>query len=122
MLFWCSAEIEGSVSKGSYIHCYAHKHNLALADCVEIAQFVCDFFCLLESLYVCISTSKAHAVFVTTQKELYPVHQLQKLSDTRWAVGLLLQIKSFKFLLLLIIFNRVLTFWKSLSDYQQQHI
>ena len=140
-----------------YIHCYAHKLNLALVDCVKSIQFACDFFCLLEALYVFISTSKAHTVFVAKQKELYPekqVHRLQKLSDTRWAcrqgavnaicctydsvlstldevsegvdrtkaveaTGLLLQIKSFKFLLLLIMFDRILTCTKSLSDYLQ---
>ena len=140
-----------------YIHCYAHKLNLALVDCVKSNQFACDFFCLLEALYVFISTSKVHTVFVVKQKELYPekqVHQLQKLSDTCWACrqgavnaicctydsvlstldevsegvdrtkaieakSLLLQIKSFKFLLLLIMFDRILTCTKSLSDHLQ---
>ncbi len=139
-----------------YIHCYAHKLNLALVDCVKSIQFACDFFCLLEALYVFISTSKAHNVFVAKQKELHPekqVHRLQRLSDTRWACrqgavnaicctydsllatlediseGVdrakaveatgLLQIKSFKFLLLLIMFDRILTCTKSLSDYLQ---
>ena len=27
-----------------YIHCYAHKLNLALVDCVKSNQFACDFF------------------------------------------------------------------------------
>ena len=139
-----------------YIHCYAHKLNLAFVDCVKSIQFACDFFCLLEALYVLISTSKAHTVFVVKQKELYPekqVHRLQKLPDTRWACRQsavnaicytydsvlstldeisegedrnkaveatgLLQIKSFKFLLLLIIFDRILVCTKSLSDYLQ---
>ena len=33
-----------------YIHCYAHKLNLALVDCVKSNKFACDFFCLLEAL------------------------------------------------------------------------
>ena len=144
-------------SSAVYIHCYAHKLNLALVDCVKGNQFACDFFCLIEALYVYISTTKAHSLFIAKQKELHPekqVHQLQKLSDTRWAcrqsavnaicrtydallatledasegadraksveaTGLLLQIKSFKFLLTLIMFDRVLTCSKSLSDYLQ---
>jgi len=70
-----------------YIHCYAHKLNLALGDCVKSIQFTCDFCCLLEALYEFISTSKTHTVFVAKQLELHPekqIHQLQKLSDTRW--------------------------------------
>lgn len=71
-----------------YIHCFAHKLNLALVDCVKDVRLACVSFCLLEALYVFISTSKAHTVFVAKQKELHPekqVHQLQKLSDTCWA-------------------------------------
>ncbi len=39
-------------------------------------------------MYVFVSTTKVHAVFMQKQKELYPDKQplqLQKLSDTRWA-------------------------------------
>ena len=39
-------------------------------------------------LYVFLSSSKCHALFVQIQKDLFPdkqVRQLQKLSDTRWA-------------------------------------
>jgi len=137
-----------------YIHCYAHKLNLAIVDCVKSIQFACDFFCLLEVLYVLISTSKLHSMFMAKQKELYPekqVHPLQKLSYTHWACrqgavnaicctydsllatledvseGVdrakaveatgLLQIKSFKFLLSLIMFDRILTCMKSLTTY-----
>ena len=100
------------------------------------------------------ATSKAHSLFVATQKRLHPdkpTRELQKLSDTRWACrhgavnaicytydsllstledisegpdrlkaveaqGLLLQVKDFKFLISLIIFDRILTCTKSLSD------
>ena len=137
-----------------YIHCYAHFLNLALVDCVKTVQSSFDFFCLLESLYVFMSTTKAHCIFEAKQKELHPgkqIRRLQRLSDTRWACrqsavnavcytydssiatlkeisdgpdrakaveacGLLLQISKFKFLLTLIIFDKVLTYTKSLSD------
>ena len=136
-----------------YIHCCAHILNLVLVDSKKV-QFAHDFFCLLEWLYVFMSASKAHSVFVATQKKLHPekpTHELQKLSDTRWACrygtvsaicytydsllttleeisegpdrlkaveaqGLLLQVKDFKFLVSLIIFDRILTCTKSLSD------
>lgn len=157
ILFRCAAAIEQVSPSAVYIHCYAHKLNLALVDCVKSNQLANDFFCWLEALYVYISTTKAHSVFIAKQKELQPekqVHQLQKLSDTWWAcrqsavnaicctyksllatleeasegtdrakaveaTGLLLQIKTFKFLLSLIMFDRVLTCSKSLSDYLQ---
>lgn len=137
-----------------YIHCFAHKLNFALVDGVKNVRLACDFFFLLEALYVFISTSKAHTVFVAKQKELHPekqVHQLQKFSDMHWAcrhgavnaiccaydsllatldkisegtdkakaveaTGLLLQIKTFKFLVSLIMFDRILSCTKSLSD------
>ena len=103
------------------------------------------------------STSKAHTVFPSKQKDVYPGRQpreLKKLSDTRCAcrhdainaiaytfeaivaalgdiadgddrpkgveaMGLLLQVKSFKILLCLIVFDRVLTCTKGLSDHLQ---
>ena len=104
-----------------------------------------NFFVLLVSLYVFISSKKAHVLFIHKQSELHPTQpkwELQRLSDTRWACsysavntmchtfyallatlveivggndhgnavdtkGLLLMVKSFSFLLLLIIFDRV---------------
>ena len=144
-----------------YIHCCAHILNLVLVDCSKKVQLAHDFFCLLESLYVFMVASKAHSMFIATQKELHPdkpTHELQRLSDTRWACrhdavnaicytydsllstledisdgpdrakaveaqGLLLQIKDFKFLISLIIFDRILTCTKGLSDsLQSSHI
>ena len=46
-----------------YIHCYAHTLNLVLVDSVKMVPYVTEFFALLESLYVFISTTKAHAIF-----------------------------------------------------------
>lgn len=46
------------------------------------------FFSLLETLYVFMSGSKTHAIFIQKQSELHPnkqVRQLPRLSDTRWA-------------------------------------
>ena len=46
------------------------------------------FFSLVESLYIFVSTTKAHVVFMVIQKEFHPnkqLVQLQQLSDTWWA-------------------------------------
>ena len=128
-----------------YVHCYAHCLNLALVDTTRSITEASDFFALMETLYVFMSSSKAHDVYLQKQSELHPskqVRRLQKLSDTRWAcqyfaidavcctfdsllaalesitewenrekaveVKGILQVKSFKFLVLLII-SRILS-------------
>ena len=53
-----------------YIHCYAHNLNLALVDREEWQML--EFFQLLEALYVFMSTTKAHALFLKKQKDLHP--------------------------------------------------
>ena len=70
-----------------YVHCYAHCLNLVLVDTTKTIPQASEFFALMETLYVFISTSKAHTVYIQQQKSLHPdkpIHQLQKLSDTRW--------------------------------------
>lgn len=114
-------------------------------------------FLHFQALYTFISTPKSHSVFVKMQKKLHPdkqVHQLQQLSDIRWACrqgavhaicctfdavlatleeieddndrakamearGLLLQVKCFKFVLFLVVFDRLLSCSKGLSDVLQ---
>ena len=140
-----------------YVHCYAHCLNLVLVDCTKSVPDASEFFSLMETLYVFMSTSKVHPLYLQKQSELYPtkqVRQLQRLSDTRWACrylavdavcstfgsilatlqtvvdgedrakavearGILLQVRTFKFLLLLIIFWQLLSCTKSLSDLLQ---
>ena len=71
-----------------YVHCYAHCLNLVLVDCTKSVSDASEFFSLLETLYVFMSTSKVHTLYLQQQSELYPtkqVRQLQRLSDTRWA-------------------------------------
>ena len=141
-----------------YIHCYAHTLNLVLVDSVKAVPYATEFFLLLESLYVFVSTTKAHAVFMLQkQRQLHhdkqPL-QLQKLSDTRWACrygavnaicrtydsilatleeigdgsdrakaveakGLYHQVATFVFIVSLVIFDRILSCTKSLSDQLQ---
>ena len=73
-------------------------------------------------------------MYFKKQAGLHPTkqtHKLKRLSNTRWACrycdegkavearGILCQVKSFRFLLLLVIFSRILSFTKSLSDQLQ---
>ena len=71
-----------------YVHCYVHCLNLVLVDSTKSVPEASEFFALLEMLYVFMSTSKAHQIFIQQQSILHPgkpVRELQQLSDTRWA-------------------------------------
>ena len=140
-----------------YIHCYAHCLNLVLVDATRRVSDAADFFAVMETIYVFLSSAKAHTIYRQQQAALHPgkpVRQLQQLSDTRWACrylaieavystydvvlsslemitegedrvkaveaeGMLHQIKSFKFLISLILFWRIFSCTKSLSDVLQ---
>ena len=62
-------QIKDRYPSAIYIHCYAHVLNLVLVDCSKKVQLTHDFFCLLESLYVFMSASKAHTTFVANRKD-----------------------------------------------------
>ena len=148
------ARIRQVAPKALYVHCNAHCLNLCLVDCAKSVSCAAEFFVLVQNIYVFLSSSKCHAIYVSEQSGLYSgksIRQLQRLSDTRWACrqsainticytfvaalikithdgdgsrvaearGLLLQVKSFKFILLLVIFDRLLTCSKGLSDILQ---
>ena len=63
----------------TYIHCYAHCLNLALVDCVRKVQDASEFFALMELLYVFISSTKTHELFLKKQAELHPDKQTRQL-------------------------------------------
>ena len=148
-------QIQMFAPQALYIHCYAHCLNLALVDCSKRVPLAREFFTLNQTLYTSVSTSKTHALFIRVQKERYPdkpVHQLQGLSNTRWAChqsavhaicstlcyslletleileddsdqskavearGLLLQIMQFSFVLSVVVFDKVLSCTRGLSD------
>ena len=70
-----------------YIHCHAHLLNLVLVDSVKMVPCAAEFFSIIQSIYVFISTTKAHHIFLQQQKVLHndrKTLQLQRLSDTRW--------------------------------------
>ena len=76
-----SARILEINPKALYIHCHAHRLNLVLVDQLAEAS---DFFSLLECLYVFISSSVPHSVFISKQSSSRKV-ELKRLSDTRWS-------------------------------------
>ena len=58
--------------------------NLVLVDSIKSVKSAYEFFRLLEVLYVFMSTSKVHVIFIVKQQQLNPNRQhmeLQKLSD-----------------------------------------
>ena len=71
-----------------YVHCWAHKLNLALVAASQRVRGAFAFFDLLEALYVFISGTVPHDRFISMQKMLSPKAQpreLKKLSETRWS-------------------------------------
>ena len=51
-----------------YIHCHAHQLNLALVDSCEKLPSASDFFGLLEQLYVFMSSSVPHSLFLKNKR------------------------------------------------------
>ena len=130
---------------------------MVLVDVVKSIRNANEFFVLLELVYVFMSTSKAHVIFMEQKTKKYPDKQplrLQRLSDTRWtfqyslanviscrydcilasleeiscgsdaakaieARGIYEQIKTFSFLISLIIFDKILRCTKCLCDQLQ---
>ncbi|XP_063765900.1 zinc finger MYM-type protein 1-like [Eleginops maclovinus] len=71
-----------------YIHCYAHRLNLVLVDCVHNVKPVAECFATVKMLYNFFSGTVTHKVFMEKQQELEPTKrtvELKRLSDTRWA-------------------------------------
>ena len=81
------AKIMEQNPRAIYIHCHAHQLNLALVDSCKKLPSASDFFGLLEQLYVFMSSSVPHSLFLKKQKELHFASEIRlvKLSDTRWS-------------------------------------
>ena len=58
-----------------YIHCYARILNLVLVDSVKSVPAASEFFALLEALYVFLSSSKVHVLFLEKQRQIHPHKQ-----------------------------------------------
>ena len=50
-----------------YNHCFAHILNLVLVDCAKKIGSAAEFFALLQSLYVFLSSTKAHVIFTRSK-------------------------------------------------------
>ena len=134
---------------------HAHQLNLALVDTCKNLPDASDFFSLLESLYVFMSSSIPHSLFIKKQKKLGFTREIRfvKLSDTRWSCrhiskkaikstisvvletlqeiseesgsravdsrGLLSQVKTFQFFLSLILYEKIFSITKKLSNLLQ---
>ena len=135
--------IRAMAPQAVYVHCYAHcLKNLVLVDATKKVTNSADFFTIMESLYVFLSSATAQTIYCKQQASMHPGQptcELQHLSDTQWACryfaidaicstydvvlssleiimdgddrikafeveGLLHQIKSFKFLISLVLF------------------
>ena len=54
-------QIKQVVPQAVYVHCYTHCLNLSLVDTTRKVPEAADFFVLMETLYVFLTSSKAHA-------------------------------------------------------------
>lgn len=62
--------IKEVVPHATCIHCHAHCLNLVLVDCVKTNYHASDFFIVVQTLYVFMSTSKAHVIYLDMQNHL----------------------------------------------------
>ncbi|XP_066975444.1 zinc finger MYM-type protein 1-like [Macrobrachium rosenbergii] len=79
---------EEAAPEATYIHCYNHRLNLVIVDVVKSVKIADQFFGLLESIYVFMSSAVLHELFLQKQNKLFPDKQpqkIKKLSDTRCA-------------------------------------
>jgi hypothetical protein len=82
------AKFRSEVPQAVYTHCFAHRLNLTLVDCQKNVNRTYEFLAVFQKLYVFLSDSYTHIVFLKNQKEVSPNKrpiELKRLSDTRWA-------------------------------------
>ena len=78
----------------TYIHCYALLLNLVLVDCAKAISHAAELFCLVESLYVLTTATKAHTIFISKQQDLHTTKQpLQLKKVIRYKV--VIQVQSY---------------------------
>ena len=71
-----------------YVHCYAHCLNLVLVDSTKCVPEASEFFALLEMLYVFMSTSKAHTIYMQQQSILHPGKPVHQLTSFGYSLGM----------------------------------
>ena len=63
--------IKKVASQAVYVHCYAHCLNLVLVDATKRVPEAADFFAIMESLYVFLSSAKAHTIYRQQQAAMF---------------------------------------------------
>ena len=70
----CNAGVQRFIKERSpqavYVHCCAHQLNLVLVDVAKGVRPASDFFAHLQALYVFLSASTSHELFLSNQKAL----------------------------------------------------
>jgi len=80
-------KIQELVPHAIYVHCYAHRVNLVLVNVCKNESIARDFFDIVQSLYVYMSSAVPHAQFLATQAGIdynNVVIELKRIIDTRW--------------------------------------
>jgi len=79
-------KISEIVPHAVYIHCYAHRLNLCLVDCIQNVPLIVDFFDTIQNLYKYLMNSQTrYELFIEAQKNKnVKVIHLERLVDTRW--------------------------------------
>ena len=69
---WVKKKIQEIIPHAIYVHCYVHRVNLVLVDVCKKEPIARDFFELIQSLYVYMSSAIPHAKLCATQAVLHP--------------------------------------------------
>ena len=80
-----------------YMHCHAHILNLVLVDSVKSINRAAEFFALLQTLHVFMSSSKIHEIFKAKQQQLHPGMRPMDCRSCLTPVGLLITHQSMLF-------------------------
>ena len=73
------------VAQAIYVHCHPYCLNLVLVDCVKNNSHAFEFFSLVQSLYVfmsslmMMSSSNAHVIYLEMQNQLHQDKQTREL-------------------------------------------
>ncbi|CAL1672073.1 unnamed protein product [Lasius platythorax] len=77
--------LKKEVPQAVYVHCFNHILNLVIVDVCKAIKTARNFFSFLQSLYVFLSGSVTHNMFLKAQEQLNIAKtELKSISDTRW--------------------------------------
>ena len=64
--------LQNGVPWALYIHCHAHRLNLAVVYTCKAVRYAGDFLSVLQQLYHFVTTSYVHPKWIAKQKHMYP--------------------------------------------------